>query len=129
MQFSDVRHYCLELMGSEEDFPFGPDLYVYKIKGKIFAILFTGQGEARLNLKCDPDEALALRDIFPAISPGYHMNKKHWNTLRLDNTVPELEIKRQIDQSRLLVLQSLSKVQRQALQLEPDQKNKRHGQT
>nr|WP_286050003.1 hypothetical protein [Rheinheimera sp. KL1] len=57
------------------------------------------------------------------------MNKKHWNTLRLDNTVPELEIKRQIDQSRLLVLQSLSKVQRQALQLEPDQKNKRHGQT
>lgn len=115
MQFSDVRDYCLELMGTEEDFPFGPDFYVYKVKGKIFAILGTDKGEARLNLKCDPDEALALRDIFPAISPGYHMNKKHWNTLRLNNTVPELEIKRQIDQSRFLVIQSLPKVQRQTL--------------
>ena len=115
MQFSAVRDYCLELMGTEEDFPFGPDLYVYKVKGKIFAILFSGQGEARLNLKCDPDEALALRDIFPAITPGYHMNKKHWNTLCLDNTVPEQEIKRQIDQSRLLVIRSLSKVQKQTL--------------
>lgn len=115
MQFSDVRDYCLELMGTTEDFPFGPDIYVYKVKGKIFAILGTGQGEARLNLKCDPDEALALRDIFPAIIPGYHMNKKHWNTVRLNNTVPEQEIKRQIDQSRLLVIQSLPKGQRQTL--------------
>ena len=117
MQFSDVRDYCLELMGTAEDFPFGPDIYVYKVKGKIFAILGTDQGEARLNLKCDPDEALALRDIFPAIIPGYHMNKKHWNTVRLNNTVPEQEIKRQIDQSRLLVILSLPKVQRQTLLL------------
>jgi predicted DNA-binding protein (MmcQ/YjbR family) len=113
MNFSQVRDYCLELMGTEEDFPFGPDIYVYKVKGKIFAILFTGKEEGRLNLKCDPDEALALRDIFTAISPGYHMNKKHWNTLRLNHTVPEQEIKRQIDQSRLLVIQSLPKAQRQ----------------
>lgn len=115
MQFSDVRDYCLELMGTEEDFPFGPDLYVYKIKGKIFAILFAGQSEARLNLKCDPNEALALRDIFPAITAGYHMNKKHWNTLKLNDTVPESEIKRQIDQSRLLVIHALPKSQRLAL--------------
>lgn len=113
MNFSQVRDYCLELMGTEEDFPFGPDIYVYKVKGKIFAILFTGKEEGRLNLKCDPDEALALRDIFAAISSGYHMNKKHWNTLRLNHTVPEQEIKRQIDQSRLLVIQSLPKAQRQ----------------
>lgn len=114
MQFDDVRDYCLELLGTEEDFPFGPDIYVYKIKGKIFAILGTEQGEGRLNLKCDPDEALALRDIFPAITPGYHMNKKHWNTVRLNSTVPELEIKRQIDQSRLLVLRSLPKNQQKS---------------
>lgn len=117
MLFTEVRNYCLELMGTEEDFPFGPDIYVYKIKGKIFAILGTADGEARLNLKCDPNEALALRDIFPAISPGYHMNKKHWNTLRLNQTVPEQEIKRQIDQSRLLVIHTLPKVQRQTLMI------------
>ncbi|KKL02348.1 MmcQ/YjbR family DNA-binding protein [Rheinheimera mesophila] len=127
MYHSDVRDYCLELPGTEEDFPFGVDIYVYKVKGKIFAILFTGQGEARLNLKCDPDEALALRDIFPAISPGYHMNKKHWNTLRLNQTVPEREIKRQIDQSRLLVLQSFTKVQRQTVLNETEQNKKKRG--
>lgn len=127
MYYSDVRDYCLELPGTEEDFPFGVDIYVYKVKGKIFAILFTGQGEARLNLKCDPDEALALRDIFPAISPGYHMNKKHWNTLRLNQTVPEREIKRQIDQSRLLVLQSFTKAQRQTVLNETEQNKKKRG--
>jgi predicted DNA-binding protein (MmcQ/YjbR family) len=115
MQFDEVRQYCLELMGTEEDFPFGPDTYVYKIRGKIFAILGSDQGEGRLNLKCDPDEALALRDIFPAVRPGYHMNKKHWNTLTLNSTVPEQEIKRQIEQSRRLVIQSLPKKQQQAL--------------
>lgn len=112
MHYSDVRQYCLELLGTEEDFPFGPDIYVYKIKGKVFAILFTDTQQGRLNLKCDSDEALALRDIFPAISPGYHMNKKHWNTLRLDQSIPPGELKRQIDQSRRLVIQSLPKAQR-----------------
>lgn len=115
MRFSDVRDYCLELLGTEEDFPFGPDIYVYKVKGKIFAILFADKNEERLNLKCDPDQALALRDIFPAITPGYHMNKKHWNTVRLNHTVPEQEIKRQIDQSRLLIIHSLAKAHRQTL--------------
>ncbi|MCA1928802.1 MmcQ/YjbR family DNA-binding protein [Rheinheimera sp.] len=115
MDFSLARDYCLGLLGTEEDFPFGPNIYVYKVKGKIFAILGTDQGKTRLNLKCDPDEALALRDIFPAIQPGYHMNKKHWNTLNLNYTVPEQEIKRQIEQSRLLVIQGLPKAQRQLL--------------
>ncbi|MDF3126038.1 MmcQ/YjbR family DNA-binding protein [Rheinheimera sp. 1928-s] len=120
MNFAQVRDYCLELMSTEEDFPFGPDIYVYKVKGKIFAILGTDHGEGRLNLKCDPDQALALRDIFPAITPGYHMNKKHWNTLRLNETVPEQEIKRQIDQSRQLVIQALPKAQRQTLLMKQD---------
>lgn len=115
MDFSLVRQYCLDLLGTEEDFPFGPTIYVYKVKGKIFAILGTDQGEGRLNLKCDPDEALALRDIFPAIRPGYHMNKKHWNTISLNNSVPEQEIKRQIEQSRLLVIQGLPRAQKQLL--------------
>lgn len=115
MTFEQVRDYCLALDYTEQDFPFGPDIYVYKIKGKIFAILGVSAGEGRLNLKCDPDEALALRDIFPAISPGYHMNKKHWNTVRLDQTVPAQELKRQIEQSRLLVIKTLPQVQRQML--------------
>lgn len=102
-EFSVVRDYCLAQAGSREDFPFGPDVYVYKSNDKIFAILTEQDQIARINLKADPTEALMLRQMFKAVTPGYHMNKKHWNTLLLDGTIPDNEVKRQIEQSWLLV--------------------------
>ena len=121
MDFNACRDHCLMQLQSEEDFPFGPDIYVYKVVGKIFAILSenlvpgTPAKMASLNLKCDPTEALMLRQIFPAITPGYHMNKQHWNTLLLDTSVPDNEIKRQIEQSYALVVKSLPKAKRPLL--------------
>ena len=112
--FEQCRDYCLMQLQSVEDFPFGPDIYVYKT-GKIFAILSEQDGIARVNLKCDPAEARMLRDIFPAITPGYHMNKQHWNTVLLDGSVPENEIKRQIDNSYQLIVKSLPKAKRPLL--------------
>lgn len=101
--FAAVRQYCLAQAVSCEDFPFGPDIYVYKTHGKIFAILTEKDGVARVNLKVDPTEALMLRQLFSAVTPGYHMNKKHWNTLLLDGSVPDAEVQRQIKQSWQLV--------------------------
>lgn len=118
MDFQQCRDYCLMQLQSSEDFPFGPDIYVYKVVGKIFAILSenlvpgTPAKVASLNLKCDPTEALMLRQIFPAITPGYHMNKQHWNTVLLDKSVPDNEVKRMIEQSYQLVVKSLPKAKR-----------------
>ena len=124
MDFQSCRDYCLMQLQSTEDFPFGPDVYVYKVVGKIFAILSESADNtpaatpakiARINLKCDPTEALMLRQIFPAITPGYHMNKQHWNTVVLDGSVPDNEIKRQIENSYQLIIKSLPKAKRPAL--------------
>lgn len=101
--FAQAREYCLAQMVSVEDFPFGPDIYVYKSLGKVFAILTEKDGLARINLKADPTEALMLRQMFAAITPGYHMNKTHWNTVLLDGTVPDNEIRRQIENSWQLI--------------------------
>ena len=125
MDFQSCRDHCLMQLQSQEDFPFGPDVYVYKVVGKIFAILSESTNQAaaaspvkiaRINLKCDPTEALMLRQIFPAVTPGYHMNKQHWNTVLLDCSVPENEIKRMIENSYTLVVKSLPKAQRPLLQ-------------
>lgn len=115
MNFEQCRDYCLEKLQSVEDFPFGPELNVFKVCNKVFAILGVEQGIARVNLKCDPAEALALRDIFEAVIPGYHMNKKHWNTVILNGSIPENEIKRQIDNSWLLVVATLPKAKQPVL--------------
>lgn len=124
MDFQACRDHCLMQLQSIEDFPFGPDAYVYKVVGKVFAILSEQRTEqsatpngqpnriASINLKCDPTEALMLRQIFPAITPGYHMNKQHWNTVLLDGSVPENEIKRMIENSYALVVKSLPKANR-----------------
>jgi len=117
MNYQEAMEYLLAKPESIEAYPFGLDVMVPKIKGKMFATLGTENGIARINLKCDPDEALALRDIFSAVIPGYHMNKKHWNTVVLDGSVPQGEIKRMIDNSYLLVVRSLTKAQQDALSI------------
>ncbi len=117
MDFDAARTYFLSRPEAIEDFPFGPDVYVYKILGKMFATLGTEDGLARMNLKCDPEEALALRDIFEAVLPGYHMNKAHWNTVLLDGSIPRGEIERMIDRSYGLVVKKLRKKTREGLEV------------
>ncbi len=118
MDFDAARSYLAGKPEAVEDYPFGPDVLVLKIAGKMFATLSETPGNAaRMNLKCDPDEAVMLRDIFPAVLPGYHMNKRHWNTIVLDGSIPRGEIERMIDNSYSLVVAGLPRRQRQALQI------------
>jgi predicted DNA-binding protein (MmcQ/YjbR family) len=112
-----VREYLLARPEAWEDFPFGPNVYVYKIARKMFATLSYTDGMARMNLKCEPDEAMALRDIFEAVRPGYHMNKAHWNTVTLDGSVPTGELQRMMDRSYALVVQGLTKRERVGLEV------------
>ena len=117
MEFDAARDYLLAHPEAVEDFPFGPEVSVFKVKGKMFATLGIEKGVARTNLKCDPNEAQALRDIFSGVLPGYHMNKKHWNTVLLDGSVPDFEVERMMDRSYGLVVKGLRKVEREALLL------------
>ena len=82
MDIETFRNYCLQLKGVEETLPFGPDTLVYKVMGKVFAITGLDSDEFWVNLKCDPEQAIDLRENYPGlINPGYHMNKRHWNTV------------------------------------------------
>ncbi len=112
-----VRAYLLGKPEALEDYPFGPEVAVMKIRGKMFATLADNrEGLTSMNLKCDPHEALMLRDIFDAVKPGYHMNKRHWNTVVLDGSIPRGEIERMIDSSYALVVRGLPRAQRRALE-------------
>ena len=115
-----ARDYLLGKPEAYEDFPFGPQVQVYKVKKKIFATLTYARGVARINLKCDPQEALILRDLFDAVIPGYHMNKTHWNTVILDGSIPAEEIMRMIDRSYTLVVKSMPKAERLSLEVAYD---------
>jgi len=112
----EVRKYFLSKPEAIVDFPFGPDVAVFKVKDKMFATLGANGAEANINLKCDPNEAIMLRDIFAAVLPGYHMNKRHWNTVVLDGSIPRGEIERMIDNSYALVVRGLPKAKRASLE-------------
>ena len=103
MDIESLREYCLLKPGAEETLPFGPDTLVYKVSGKIF--LITGLNEERLsfNVKCDPDLAIELREQYACVLPGYHMNKKHWNTVIVDGSVSGKQLREWIDHSYELV--------------------------
>lgn len=117
MNFGEVRSYLLAKPEAIEDYPFGPEVAVMKVRKKMFATLVEDQSGGRMNLKCDPDEALMLRDIFSSVLPGYHMNKRHWNTVCLDGSIPRGEIERMIDNSYALVVRGLPKAERQGLEI------------
>jgi len=102
MNIESLREYCISKSNVEEGFPFGEDTLVFKVKGKIFA-LANLDGDLSINLKCDPEFALELREKYTSVQPGYHMNKKHWNTVLLDGTIPDSEIINWIDHSYSLV--------------------------
>ena len=103
MDLAKFRGYCLSKADATEGAPFGPDTLVFKVGGKIFAITSLDEVPARANLKCDPDLALELRDRYEEVRPGYHMNKKHWNTVELESAIPDGEIRKMIDHSYELV--------------------------
>src|SRR5882762_6315414 len=109
MDLADFRDYCLMKPGTTEGMPFGETVVVFKVNGKMFALASLDDVPPRVNLKCDPDLALELRDRYEEVEPGYHMNKKHWNTVVLDGVIPEREIRKMIDDSYELVVQSLPK--------------------
>jgi len=117
VDFADARAYLLSRPDAFEDFPFGGDVYVYKVVDKMFATLVENDALARMNLKCDPTEAQFLRDTYDAVLPGYHMNKTHWNTVLLDGSIPRGELERMIDRSYALVVKRLKKADRTALEV------------
>ena len=127
MTAASAREYLLSKPEAVEDYPFGPDVMVFKVKGKMFALLSSVGGKnpdkrAQMNLKCDPLEATQLRDVFDDVIAGYHMNKKHWNTLYLTDgekisDIPVGEVERQIDNSYALVLQGMTKALRRSLEV------------
>lgn len=114
MEIDSFREYCLAKPGATESSPFGPDNLVFKVSGKMFALAALDEVPAMANLKCDPDLALELRDRYEQVRPGYHMNKKHWNTIELSG-IPENEIRKMIDHSYQLVVRGLPKAERERL--------------
>jgi predicted DNA-binding protein (MmcQ/YjbR family) len=102
MNIEALREYCISKASVTEGFPFGEDTLVFKVKGKIFALANLGR-ELSVNLKCDPLLAIELREKYSSVSPGYHMNKKHWNTVLLDGSVPDIEVFSWVDHSYNLV--------------------------
>ena len=115
MNIETFREYCLGKPAATEDTPFGPDNIVFKVEGKMFALAALDEVPPAVNLKCDPDLALELRDRYAQVRPGYHMNKKHWNTVELDGVIPEKEIRKMVDHSYGLVVKSLPKSRREKL--------------
>ena len=115
MNIETFREYCLSKPFATEDTPFGPDNIVFKVEGKMFALASLDEVPSAVNLKCDPDLALELRDRYAQVRPGYHMNKKHWNTVELDGVIPEKEIRKMVDHSYDLVVRSLPKARREKL--------------
>jgi predicted DNA-binding protein (MmcQ/YjbR family) len=103
MNAEQIRQYCLSKEDVTEELPFGPGNLVYKVNGKMFLLLSLFSTPLSMNAKCDPDKALELREQYDCVSPGYHMNKKHWNTITIENYLKPSEIKEWIDDSYALV--------------------------
>jgi predicted DNA-binding protein (MmcQ/YjbR family) len=115
MKRDAVLSTCLDLPGAVEDYPFGDDVAVMKVGGKMFAIVPLSDDPGHVTLKCDPDWALELRAEYPAITAGYHTNKRHWNTVELDDTVEDGLMAEMIDHSYELVVSGLPRKQREEL--------------
>jgi predicted DNA-binding protein (MmcQ/YjbR family) len=112
---SEVRAHCLSFNGAEETFPFGPEVSVFKVAGKIFALSQLDSDSLRVSLKCEPELAESLREAHAAVIPGYHLNKRHWNTVILDGSLPDEAIRDMIEDSYDLVVNKLPAESRNAL--------------
>lgn len=103
MNIEELRAYALSKSGVEEGFPFGQDTLVFKVGGKMFLLTSLSTVPLEFNVKCDPDKAIALREQYDCVQPGYHMNKKHWNTVVVDGTLGNKMLMQMIDESYDLV--------------------------
>ena len=108
MNIEEYREYCLSKKGVTEEFPFDQNTLVFKVMGKMFALADVAEFES-VNLKCDPEKAIELREEFPAIQPGYHMSKKHWNSVYLDGSLVDNFVFQLVDDSYNLVVNNLTK--------------------
>ena len=115
MRPSKLRDHCLAFPGSTETFPFGPQTSVFKVSGKIFAISRLQENPLRVSIKCEPLLAEQLREAHAAVSPGYHLNKHHWNTVIIDGSLPERVIRDMIEDSYDLIVSKLPRSRRRAL--------------
>lgn len=115
MRPAELRDRCLSFPGAEETFPFGPNTSVFKVDGKMFALSRLAKEPLEVSLKCEPLLAEQLRDAHPAVLPGYHLNKRHWNTVVIDGSLPDQMIKDMIEDSYDLVVSRLPSSRRRAL--------------
>ena len=116
MNIEELREYCLSLPQATEDMPFDDEALVFKVGGRMFCFASL-TGDLKMNLKCDPDEAIEIRETFPAVTPGFHMNKKYWNTVLIDGSISDSMLKVWILQSYKLVVAKLTKAERSRLGL------------
>ena len=116
-----LRSWCLEPPGAVEEFPFGPQTSVFKVEGKMFALSELGSDPLEVSLKCEPELADQLRDGYAAIRPGYHLNKRHWNTVTLDGSLPDEMVLEMIEDSYDLVVAGLSRAKRDGLGWAPQE--------
>lgn len=114
MNVEDIRAFCISLKHTTEGFPFNETTLVFKVGNKIYALLNLEKPHS-INLKCDPEQALKLREEFDSVTPGYHMNKKHWNTVLIDGSIKPGVLKEWILQSYNLTISSLPKYKQKEL--------------
>ena len=115
MNAAELRDHCLSFVGAQETFPFGPETSVFKVAGKMFALSQLDADSLRVSLKCEPGLAEALRGAYAAVIPGYHLNKRHWNTVILDGSIPDDSVRDMIEDSYDLVVSALPRARRVAL--------------
>jgi predicted DNA-binding protein (MmcQ/YjbR family) len=120
MDAKALRAWCLEQSGAAEEFPFGPETSVFKVARKIFAISALDRAPLQVSVKCEPELAVALRRSYPAIHPGYHLNKRHWNTITLDGSLRDQLVRDLIEDSYDLVVSGLPKRVREELGWAPE---------
>ena len=119
MDAVELRRWCLAQSGSIEDFPFRPGVSVFKVAGKMFALSMLGRTPLEVSVKCEPELAVDLRASYSAIRPGYHLNKRHWNTITLDGSLPDQLVRDLIEDSYDLVVSALPKRTREQLGWSP----------
>jgi len=120
MDATELRAWCLEQTGAIEDFPFGPEYSVFKVAGKMFALSALDRTPLEVSAKCEPELAVGLRNSYPAIRPGYHLNKRHWNTIMLDGSLPDQLVRDLVEDSYDLVVSALPKRVREELGWAPE---------
>ncbi|MCM1031312.1 MAG: MmcQ/YjbR family DNA-binding protein [Oscillibacter sp.] len=116
MNIEELREYCLSLPQVTEDMPFDDETLVFKVGGRMFCFASL-TGDLKMNLKCDQDEAIEIRETFPAVTPGFHMNKNHWNTVSVDGSISDSMLQVWILRSYKLVVAKLTKAERNSLGL------------